>query len=248
MDTVNLAQDRPLTWRSLLVLAGVANLSVLLFMGFVQRDTLALALAGFTLVGLALSRLRGGLAGLILLGLLFTDIAIWTVSGAVDNFLHRENILALLLPSYLGVISLVGLAATAGALISWRKGPAGSGLALTLGGAGVTLLMVLTVASLFVNKPGTGLPQGEALELGSKSMLYTSSELATSAGEVTLTLTNEDLWWHTFTIDELDVDLNVPMGAERSVTFNAPAGEYRFYCGIPGHEAIGMHGTLIVSE
>jgi uncharacterized cupredoxin-like copper-binding protein len=53
---------------------------------------------------------------------------------------------------------------------------------------------------------------------------------------------------HTFTIDELGVDLNVPMGAERSVTFNAPAGEYRFYCGIPGHETIGMYGILTVAE
>ncbi len=248
METVNLAQVKPFHWRSLLVLAGLANLAVLLFMGLAQGDTLALALAGLTIAGLALSRFRGGLLGVILLGLLFADIAVWTVSGAVNNFLHREQGLALLLPSFLGVISLVGLAAAAGALINWRKRQAGSGFAVMLGSAGLTLLLVITLASLLIKGPAAPVAQGGAIELGSKSMLFTSSELTSKTGEITLTLENEDLWWHTFTIDELDVDLYVPMGAERSVTFDAPPGEYRFYCGIPGHEAIGMHGTLIVTD
>ena len=38
------------------------------------------------------------------------------------------------------------------------------------------------------------------------------------------------------------------MGANQQVSFNAPPGAYRFYCNIPGHEAAGMHGTLIVTE
>jgi plastocyanin len=248
METVNLTQAKPFHWRSLLALAGLANLSVLLFMGLVQRDNLALALAALTIAGLALSRFRGGLLGVILLGLLFADIAIWTVSGAVDNFMHREQGLALLLPSFLGVISLVGLAAAAGALVNWRKSPAPSGLAVMVGSTGLTLLLVVTLASLMLKGPAEPMAQGGSIELGSKSMLYTSSELTSNAGEITVTLTNDDLWWHTFTIDELDIDLNVPMGAERSVTFNAAPGEYRFYCGIPGHEAIGMHGILTVTE
>jgi plastocyanin len=248
METVNLTQAKPFHWLSLLALAGLANLSVLLFMGFVQRDTLALALATLTIAGLALSRFRGGLLGVILLGLLFADIAIWTVSGAVDNFMHREQGLALLLPSFLGVISLVGLVSATAVLINWRRRHLGSGLAVMVGSAGLTLLLVVTLASLVLEGPGVPKARGGSIELGSKSMLYTSSELTSNAGEIVVTLTNNDLWWHTFTIDELDVDLHVPMGAEREITFNAPPGEYRFYCGIPGHEAIGMHGILTVTE
>jgi plastocyanin len=248
METVNLTQAKPFHWLSLLALAGLANLSVLLFMGFVQRDTLALALATLTIAGLALSRFRGGLLGVILLGLLFADIAIWTVSGAVDNFMHREQGLALLLPSFLGVISLVGLVSATAVLINWRRRHLGSGLAVMVGSAGLTLLLVVTLASLVLEGPGVPKARGGSIELGSKSMLYTSSELTSNAGEIVVTLTNDDLWWHTFTIDELDVDLHVPMGAEREITFNAPPGEYRFYCGIPGHEAIGMHGILTVTE
>lgn len=40
----------------------------------------------------------------------------------------------------------------------------------------------------------------------------------------------------------------VPMGAKQQITFNAPPGTYRNYSDIPSHEAIGMHGRLIVKE
>jgi uncharacterized cupredoxin-like copper-binding protein len=38
------------------------------------------------------------------------------------------------------------------------------------------------------------------------------------------------------------------MGANQQITFNAPPGTYRYYCNVPGHEDIGMHGTLTVKE
>ncbi|RIK29260.1 MAG: hypothetical protein DCC52_07570 [Chloroflexi bacterium] len=35
--------------------------------------------------------------------------------------------------------------------------------------------------------------------------------------------------------------------ARRICSFTAPApGEYVFYCSIPGHAELGMHGTLVV--
>jgi plastocyanin len=248
MEVTNLAQVKSFHWRSLLDLAALANLAVLLFMGLAHGDILALVLGTITMIGLALTCIRNGLLGVVILGLLFADIAGWTVSGAVNNFLHREQGMALLLPSFLGVISLTGLAAVAGLLINWRKKQTGSGFAVLVGSAGLTLLFVVTLASLFVRGPVTPDIPGTSIVLDSKSMLYSSSDLTASEGHITLTLANDDLWWHTFTIDELDVDLHVPMGAERSVTFSAPAGEYRYYCGIPGHEAIGMYGTLTVSQ
>jgi plastocyanin len=63
---------------------------------------------------------------------------------------------------------------------------------------------------------------------------------------VVVQLENHDLFWHTFTIPELDVDMKVPVQATQQVTFQAPAGTYRFLCTIPGHEMLGMEGTLTV--
>jgi plastocyanin len=78
----------------------------------------------------------------------------------------------------------------------------------------------------------------------SRNAAYSTTSLTAPKGQVTVVLTNHDLFWHTFTIDELDVDLEAPLGGTREVTFTAAAGSYRFYCRVPAHAAAGMRGTL----
>jgi plastocyanin len=248
MELTEKAHASPIGWRSLLHLAAMGNLAVLLFMALTQQDTLALGLSLAIIAGLGLLRLRGGLFGILLLALLFADITLWTVSGAVNNLVHREGGLSLLLPAFLGVISFTGLVAAVGTVLNRRQPQVSSRSAAWVGAAALALLALASAASLLVQKPPVASAEGGALHLDSKNMVYSSAALESQPGEITLTLANEDLWWHTFTIDELGVDLQVPMGAEREVTFHAPAGEYHFYCAIPGHETIGMHGTLVVSE
>ena len=53
---------------------------------------------------------------------------------------------------------------------------------------------------------------------------------------------------HNFSIDELGISVDLPAGATEEVTINAPAGEYEFYCNVPGHKEAGMVGTLVVRE
>jgi plastocyanin len=79
------------------------------------------------------------------------------------------------------------------------------------------------------------------------NVAFSISDLPVGAGEVTVSLANQDLFWHTFTIDSLEVDLAVPVGATRSVTFKVEPGTYEFKCRIPGHPEAGMIGTLTVS-
>lgn len=64
--------------------------------------------------------------------------------------------------------------------------------------------------------------------------------------DVTFLLPNEGAALHNFVIDELDIEVDIDPGAEAEVVINAPAGEYEFYCDIPGHREAGMVGTLIV--
>ncbi len=63
---------------------------------------------------------------------------------------------------------------------------------------------------------------------------------------VTLYVTNDDLFWHTVTIDQLGVEVALPVGSHRRITFTAPSGTYTFYCRIPGHRQAGMQGTITV--
>lgn len=58
---------------------------------------------------------------------------------------------------------------------------------------------------------------------------------------------NEGAAVHDFTIDALEVHITLNPGESGSVTINAPAGDYEYYCSIPGHKDAGMFGTLTVS-
>jgi plastocyanin len=82
--------------------------------------------------------------------------------------------------------------------------------------------------------------------LATEGLKFSSTALSATSGQITVAMANHDLFWHTFTVDALGVDLKVPVGGEQTVTFNAPPGTYTFYCAVPGHDLAGMRGTLVV--
>jgi uncharacterized cupredoxin-like copper-binding protein len=65
--------------------------------------------------------------------------------------------------------------------------------------------------------------------------------------DVTVTLTNDGALQHDFTVDELGIKSELLNGGETTtVTINAAAGSYEFYCSVTGHREAGMVGTLTV--
>jgi nitrite reductase (NO-forming) len=65
---------------------------------------------------------------------------------------------------------------------------------------------------------------------------------------VKITISSKDIA-HTFTIDELGI--NIPVGGGLTVTSEIKvdkAGIFTFYCAVPGHRDAGMEGTLEVTE
>jgi len=63
---------------------------------------------------------------------------------------------------------------------------------------------------------------------------------------VKVSLPNEGAAVHDFSIDALGIAVTVNPGETGEVEINAPAGEYEFYCNIPGHKEAGMVGKLTV--
>jgi plastocyanin len=63
--------------------------------------------------------------------------------------------------------------------------------------------------------------------------------------DVTFVLSNQGAAPHNFSIDDLGVRIDLSPGETREIVVNAPAGEYRYYCNIPGHKEAGMVGFLI---
>lgn len=113
--------------------------------------------------------------------------------------------------------------------------------------AGAALVNQLAFAPVFVLVPRNE-PERESadIDLVAENVAFDQTELSASAGSITVSLENRDLFWHTFSIEELGVDLRVPDSAEMTVAFDALPGEYTFICDIPGHPEAGMKGTLLV--
>ena len=63
--------------------------------------------------------------------------------------------------------------------------------------------------------------------------------------EFTITITNNGSSEHDFVIEELGINSGlIAPGGSATVTINGPAGEYTFFCSVPGHRPAGMEGTL----
>jgi uncharacterized cupredoxin-like copper-binding protein len=88
---------------------------------------------------------------------------------------------------------------------------------------------------------------GEALVVESYDIYFEPDELSIPADtDVTVQLPNEGVTLHNFSIDELGISVDIAPGATEETVINAPAGEYEFYCNVPGHKPAGMFGTLTV--
>lgn len=94
---------------------------------------------------------------------------------------------------------------------------------------------------------GDAAASAEGVEVVSHDIYFDPEEVSIPADtDVTISLPNEGVTLHNFSIDELDVDVDIEPGATEEVAVNAPAGEYLYYCNVPGHQAAGMEGTLTV--
>ncbi len=127
--TVEEQERAGVTWRHLLTYAALADLVVMAVVGIAVRDKEALAFAGAILVGILFLRIRSGLAGVVMLGVLSLDAAVFMLPAAASNSAHRGRFVDLLIPLSLGVISIAGLLAAIGsARLPWscRRSPPSS--------------------------------------------------------------------------------------------------------------------------
>lgn len=79
-------------------------------------------------------------------------------------------------------------------------------------------------------------------------LAFQVTEATAPAGEVTLRMPNPSGLDHNIAVDEPTAAEGevVGRGGVSEITVNFPAGEYEYYCSVPGHEAAGMRGTLTV--
>jgi len=107
--------------------------------------------------------------------------------------------------------------------------------------------VVPTTAAGSPEAGGGGAVNGEQeVTITAHDIYFDPSEVHVKAGKVKFNLPNEGAAEHDFSIDELDVQVNLPAGTTQTVEVDLPAGTYQYYCNIPGHKEAGMVGTLVV--
>lgn len=168
------------------------------------------------------------------------------VPGAVSNLTHGEPWIATALPSALAIASIAGLVGIAASLYGRRAEIRDGRPAQAVAIAAIVLVAATNIAGAVAQSDdGSPVRPGD-VSVVAQHVKFNPDDLEAEAGEIGVTVGNLDLFWHTFTIKALDVSVNVPVQAERRVTFSAGPGTYEFVCAIPGHTQAGMKGTLIV--
>ena len=82
------------------------------------------------------------------------------------------------------------------------------------------------------------------------ALRFTTESLQANAGEVQIVMENPSSVSHNVAIKGSGVDEKgeiVGKDEESEVSATLQPGTYEFYCSVPGHEAAGMKGELVVS-
>lgn len=237
------APDRVLTWRRLVGTAGVLAAGAMAMVSVAITDVEGAVVAVGFAIATWLTRGRRSKLGAIGIALASAITLFFMSTAAVTNISVGSALSAVVISSGLTSVALLGLIAALGYLI---QGASPS----TAGPRAAVISSALVLAALVAWGITSSRPDGKTgdIHLVTEHVAFSNTEIAVPAGEITVVVENEDLFWHTFTIPELGVDLRIPVGAELSVTFEAPPGEYEFICDIPGHTEAGMRGVLRVEQ
>jgi len=234
-------QDSGIDWRILAVWTGIGTAVALLvftaIIGAVIPPLIVFAvLYG---VGVWLTR-RGGRGGTIMLAVLSVLFLASNAPFIVPSLSVPASTVDFVMTGLLVVLALSNLVSAIAASRTSSTG-ARAGLA----GRATVALMLLVVAVAVIGRLTYDSPPAQSgdVEIAAQDFEFSTDIIEANGGEVSVFIDNKDSALHTFTVEDLDVDVAIPGGSTARVTFDATAGSYEFIC-IP-HES-DMKGTLEV--
>ena len=206
-------------------------------------DPLFAILLAPVLVGLVLIRFARK-AGIIWLGVVSLVLLVMNAGFIPDALMHPESPADFVPVSMLTAGGLIAVISTVPAFRSARGGESGSRFPRIAAGAAVALVAAAVAGSLAARQMVTSdVPVSGSIVVTQENFAFGPGTIVAQSGEVNLYVTNRDSARHTFTVDELGVDMSIAPGQSRLIKFDAEIGGYRFYC--KPHEA-GMDGDLII--
>jgi uncharacterized cupredoxin-like copper-binding protein len=116
---------------------------------------------------------------------------------------------------------------------------------------------VATTQATTAAMPGATPVAGSCVTIGMHDIYFQPNDVTIPANQpVTIVLQNMGAAMHNFSVTDhgnqgtanLNISFDVNPGETKELTVSAPAGDYYFYCNVPGHEQAGMVGVLHVKE
>jgi plastocyanin len=232
-------------WRRLQVVAalGVVASVVVPMIISMSVEPFLLSMAAPFVIGL-LVMLRWPRVGAVLLGVVSLALLLFSAPFLAEALIHPESLGDFIPLVVLTLSLLVGVIA---AIPSFRRGrmpDAASRLARTIAvvsGAIVVASGIVAVVA-FAGIESEPARSGDILVVA-EDIEFHPTRISADGSDVSVHVTNRDDTRHTFTIDELGVDLNVPPNSNQRVSFVADPGTYEFYC---RPHTPGMEGELVV--
>jgi len=112
------------------------------------------------------------------------------------------------------------------------------------------LSMVGSLSGAAIASASTAHPQVVHLSAPVSGLRYDQKVVRALAGKIEIVFLNRSALRHNVNVElgerEFGKSATVSHGTTKFFV-TLKRGKYNFYCSVPGHEAAGMHGTLIVS-
>ena len=230
------------TWKRLLTVASVATVIGLAVLFFLAGVIPPLAIMGILLiVGVVLLRSKTKAAAILLLivhlamfamSLPFTIPALMVPASAYDFSLTL----------FLAVLNLVGFF-SAISVLRGRGDETSDAARWTASAALAVIVLGVGLAVYSTVSYDNAVAQDDDIRLVTEDIEFSDSTLDSDEGTVGVFVNNKDSVTHTFTIEELDVDLEIPGGKSARIEFEAEQGDFQYIC-TPHEEDMG--GVLVV--
>ena len=182
-------------------------------------------------------------AGSIILAVLFILLLLTNLPFVIPSLAVPASTADFLSTVVVTLIAIVG--ATSAIAVIRRRGAATDGGARMVALGAVTLLVVATAVTVIakIAYPDITARPGD-IAIAAEDFEFSKQDIAARGSRVAVFVENKDTTLHTFTIEELGVDLQVPAGEPARIAFDAEPGTYEFIC---RPHAPDMSGTLEVS-
>lgn len=233
-------------WNALVRVCAFVSAAVAISRGIAVGDRESIAIGAAMLLAEFASHTPWRLVsrlGWIGMALLFLNQGFWMVTAVISLTSSAPSTLGAAAPAALAVTAVLGLVGSLARLQSRLQAAVGPLLVVGLAAVAALVIGVPVAGAGAVDR------QADDYAVLTTDVRFEPERIEAATGDIGIVVKNDDLFWHTLTISDLDANVTVATGGTKRLQLrDVDAGTYEFVCAIPGHEAAGMTGRLVVGR